>query len=84
MKRTTISLPDDVALLAVREARRRGVSLSEITRQALAEHLGLAAASPRALPFARLGSSGSRHTARDLEAHLAAEWAQDVERDRDR
>jgi hypothetical protein len=71
MKRTTLSLPDNVAVLAEREACRRGVSLLAIMRQALAEHLGLAAAAPRALPFARLGSSGQRHTARDLEMHLA-------------
>jgi hypothetical protein len=84
MKRTTISLPDDIAMLAEREARRRGTSVSEVARQALAEHLGMGQDAPRALPFASLGASGHRHTARDLEQVLAAEWERDLERHRDR
>jgi hypothetical protein len=75
MKRTTVSLPDDIALLAEREAHRRGVSVSEITRVALAEHLGLGSEEPRRLPFAKLGRSGYRTTGRDLEDILAKEWA---------
>jgi hypothetical protein len=47
MKRTTISLPDDVALLAEREARRRGVPLSEVAREALSQHLGVDGPAPR-------------------------------------
>jgi predicted transcriptional regulator len=74
MKRTTISLPDEIASALQREARRRDVSISEVTRQALLAYLGLAASTPRALPFAALGRSGHRHTARDLEEVLAAEW----------
>lgn len=84
MKRTTISLPDDLATLAAREAQRRPGSLSEVARQVLAEHLGLQATGPRPLPFANLGSSGHRHTARDLERILADEWAQAADRDRHR
>lgn len=84
MKRTTISLPDDVALLVEREARRRGASVSEVTRQALLEHLGLATNEPRDLPFAKLGRSRYHHTARDAEKILAQQWAQEIDRDRDR
>lgn len=74
MKRTTISLPDDLASALAREARRRNRSISDVTRDALVRHLGLAADEPRALPFARLGRSGHHTTGREMEDLLAAEW----------
>jgi hypothetical protein len=74
MKRTTISLPDDVAILLQREARRRDTSVSEVTRQALLAYFGLADGQPRRIPFAALGASGYKHTARDVEEILANEW----------
>jgi Arc/MetJ-type ribon-helix-helix transcriptional regulator len=74
MKRTTVSLPDDLALALAREARRRNQSASEITRDALAAHLGLAAGKPREVPFAAVGRSGHHSTARDMEELLAREW----------
>lgn len=80
MKRTTISLPDDLALAAEREARRRRVSVSELARQALAEHLGLNGAVRRPLPFAALGRSGRRDTAERLEELLGEEWTPDRDR----
>lgn len=73
MKRTTISIPDDLAQAAQREARRRYTSVSEIAREALALHLGLAG-DRRSLPFANLGRSGTRHTARRMEDLIAREW----------
>jgi Arc/MetJ-type ribon-helix-helix transcriptional regulator len=73
MKRTTITLPEELAGALEREARRRRVSVSQVTREALAAQLGLAG-EPRSLPFAALGASGHRTTARDLEDILAAEW----------
>lgn len=74
MKRTTISLPDDLAQALGREARRRRSSASQVTRDALAQHLGLTADGPRELPFAALGRSGHRTTARDMEQLLEQEW----------
>lgn len=75
MKRTTISLPDDLAAALEREARRRAVPASAIARDALAGYLGLGdVADRRRLPFAALGGSGHRTTARDMEDLLAAEW----------
>ena len=74
MKRTTVTLPDDLAGALEREARRRRLSVSHVTREALAAHLGLAGGERRRLPFAALGASGHRTTARDLEEILAAEW----------
>ena len=74
MKRTTVALTDELATALAREARRRGRSASEIAREALARHLGLAAGGPRELPFASLGASGHTTTGRDMEALLDAEW----------
>lgn len=73
MKPTTITLPDDLALAVEREARRRSVSVSQVVREALAASLGVAAEHPREVPFAALGGSGQRTTARDFEEILAAE-----------
>jgi Arc/MetJ-type ribon-helix-helix transcriptional regulator len=74
MKRTTIALPDDIAAALDREAHRRRASVSEVARTALAQHLGLSGDQPRALPFAELGRSGHRTTARDMETLLEQEW----------
>jgi predicted transcriptional regulator len=74
MKRTTVSLTDDIARALEREARRRNLSASEITRDALSRHLGLVAGEPRALPFAALGRSGHTTTGRDMEDLLEREW----------
>ena len=74
MKRTTISLPDELASAVQREAHRRATTVSEVVRRALVAQLGLESDQPRQIPFAGLGSSGHRHTARDLEEILAREW----------
>ena len=77
MKRTTVSLPEELAQLLELEAKRRNVSVSEVVRQALQAHLGSAStASPgkRRVTFAGLGRSGKKHTARNAEKILAAEW----------
>jgi predicted transcriptional regulator len=74
MKRTTISLSDDLAQALNREAQRRHKSASEVTRTALSRYLGLVEGEPRELPFAELGRSGHRSTARDMEQLLEQEW----------
>jgi Arc/MetJ-type ribon-helix-helix transcriptional regulator len=73
MTRTTVSLPDDLATLLAREARRRETSVSDVVRRAVEAFLG-ASDEPRRLPFAALGRSGRRHTVRDAEKILTAEW----------
>lgn len=74
MRRTTLSLPDDLADALTREARRRCTSASAIARDALARHLHLVPTEPRPLPFAALGHSGQHTTGRDMEDLLAHEW----------
>lgn len=81
MRRTTISLPDDLARAVERERLRRHTTTSALTREALEHHLGLNSSEPRPLPFANLGHSGHRNTARDMETLLEREW-DDPSRDR--
>jgi site-specific recombinase XerC len=81
MKRTTISLPDDLAAALEREARRRRIPVSQIAREALALRLQPAPeAKSRKLPIASLGRSGHRTTARDIEKRMAGEWTLDRHR----
>lgn len=74
MIRTTVTLPDDLAALVAREARRLDTSVSEVVRRALASFVGLAEGNRRDLPFVALGRSGRRHTARDAEKILTSAW----------
>lgn len=72
MRRTTITLPDDLAQDIAREAQQRRVSVSEVARDALREHLNRRAAG--GLPFIGIGRSGTSDTARRAEEILAREW----------
>lgn len=72
MKRATVSLPDDLAQDVAREAQRRRVSVSEVARDALREHLDRPAGG--GLPFVGIGRSGQRDTAQRAEEILAREW----------
>jgi len=56
------------------------VSLSEVVREALAGYFSGGGGGRRKLPFAALGASGHRHTARDMEEILDDEWAADRDR----
>jgi hypothetical protein len=40
MRRTTIKLPDELDIRLRREAERRGMTVSELTREAIDAHLG--------------------------------------------
>lgn len=40
MKRTTVKIPDELDARLRHEARRRGLTISELTREALERHLG--------------------------------------------
>ena len=74
MRRTTISLPDEVSAGLEREARRRRVAVSQVAREAIQAHLGLPTGGRRALRFAALGRSGHRDTAEHIDDVLATEW----------
>lgn len=82
MKRTTISLPDELAAALAREARRMRVPVSRIARDAIAGYLGLAAGPARELTFIGIADSGGPIVpAADLEVYLEGHWADDIEAD---
>lgn len=75
MKRTTVNLPDEVAILLDLERRRRDVSAATIIREALDVYFRKqqdAATPRRALRIAALGH-GSGNIAANMEAILATE-----------
>jgi len=81
MKRTTISLPDDLAAALEREAARQRVPVSQIAREAIEARLGIGEPGPRPLPFAALGASGLPGIAGREEEYLRDHWPQDIEGD---
>lgn len=80
MKRTTITLPDDLASVVDREAHRRGTSVSEVVRTAL--HDSLVGSAPRRVSFAGICDDPQLPTGRDMEQALADRWADDLDRRR--
>ena len=65
MKRTTVTLPDDLHARLRHKAARRHSTVAEIAREAIEIHLGVRA--QRKLIAAKAGRSGSRDTARRIE-----------------
>ena len=69
MKRTTVKLPDDVDAKLRHEASRRGMTVSELTREAIETHLGHG----RRLRAAGVGHSGRDDVSERIEEILADE-----------
>jgi len=57
MKRTTVMLPDEVDIRLRREARRRGVPVAQVVREAVEQHLP-ATEPGRPLSFFAVGEGG--------------------------
>lgn len=74
MKRTTIILPERLAILVDRERRRLDVSTAHLIRRALEVYFDLDGANSKALPFIGIGASGSHDTARRIDEMLSQEW----------
>lgn len=72
MKRTTVKIPEALDARLRHEAERRGVTISEITREALETHLG-AASQRRQLGAAAAGRSGRSDVSERIEEILTAE-----------
>ena len=71
MKRTTVKLSDDLDALVRHEAARRGLTMADITREALEAHLGVA--KPRRLLAAGAGRSGQTDISERIEEILRGE-----------
>lgn len=82
MKRTTITLSDDLAELVALEARRKGTSVSGVVRDLVERGLTGSAERPRQIAWAGLFSDPEMAPARGLDAALAEGWADDLDRDR--
>ncbi len=72
MKRTTVKLPDDLDARLRHEAERRGVTVSELTREAIEVHLG-GGGRHRKLLAAGAGASGHADISERIEELLARE-----------
>lgn len=72
MRRTTVKLPDDLDGLLRHEAARRGVTVSQLTREAIRHHLGVTNGR-RTLMAAGAGKSGHRDISMRIEEILAGE-----------
>jgi hypothetical protein len=72
-------MPDDLARAVDREAKRRGISTSEVVRVALIAHLGIGKGR-RELPFANVGHGGGGDVASRIEEILDKEWESDLRR----
>jgi predicted transcriptional regulator len=76
MKRTTVKIPDELDARLRHEADRSGKTISEITREALAAHLGGSRVRRRRLMAAGAGHSGAEHLSERVEEILREEWGQ--------
>lgn len=82
MRRTTISLPDDLADALEREARRLRLPVSRVAREAIEAYLGLAPGRDRELSFIGIADHVEPETrAADLDSFLDDRWADDIEAD---
>ncbi len=72
MKRTTVKIPDSLDARLRHEAERRGITISELTREALEAYI-VGESGPRRLGAARAGRSGRDDISERLEEILAAE-----------
>jgi predicted transcriptional regulator len=72
MRRTTVKLPDDLDTRLRHEAERRGVTISDLTREAIESHLA-GTGGKRTLLAAGAGRSGSPDVSERIEEILRAE-----------
>lgn len=72
VRRTTVKLPDDLDARLRHEADRRGLTISELTREAIEAHLG-ATGGRRKLIAAATGHSGSHDVSVRIEEILSEE-----------
>jgi len=81
MKRTTITLPDDLADFVDAEARRRESSVSEVIRGFIIQGLS-GPSEPREIPWAGMFHDPEMVPAERMDEALASTWADDIDRDR--
>ena len=70
MKRTTVMLPDETAARLTREARRRGVSVATLVREAVERHVPEVGRGP--LSFFAVGEGGPPDAAERVDEIVRA------------
>jgi predicted transcriptional regulator len=73
MQRTTVKLPDELDARLRHEAQRRGQTVSELTREAIENMLGVPNQGRRRLLAAGAGASGRNDVSEQIEEILARE-----------
>ena len=66
MKRTTVKLPDELDARLRHEAERRGMTISEVTREAIETHLVGPGGKRRLGPAGRSGKSNVSHRIEEI------------------
>ena len=74
VKRTTVKLPDELDVRLRLEAKRRGLTISELTREAIETHLADPHGPRRRLLAAGAGKSGRSDVSERIEEILREEW----------
>ena len=74
VRRTTVKIPDELDERLRHEASRRGITISELTREALSAHLGVGGV--RRLGAAAAGRSGRTDVSERIESILRDELGQ--------
>jgi hypothetical protein len=82
MKRTTITLTDELAELLAREAERRRMTVSELMRNLITESLLGSQEKPRDIPWAGLVDEPAMVRAENIDEVLSKTWADDINRNR--
>ncbi|HSF14677.1 MAG TPA: CopG family transcriptional regulator [Vicinamibacteria bacterium] len=82
MKRTTITLPNDLSELVEHEARRQGISVSELIRRSVRQALMGTPSSPRTIPFAAIMDDPEMVHGDQVEQELSKSWADELDRRR--
>jgi predicted transcriptional regulator len=77
MVRTTVKIPDDLDERLRHEAKRRGVTISDVTRSALEDHLRTGR---RRLRAAATGHSGRSDVSDRIEEIITAELGDSADR----
>jgi hypothetical protein len=72
VKRTTLKIPESLDARLRHEAERRGMTISEVSREALEAYLG-GTSGRRRLGAAKAGHSGKTDVSERIEEILAAE-----------
>jgi hypothetical protein len=79
MKRTTITLTDDLAELVEHEAGRLHISVSELVRRIIHQAFAGSADKPREIPWAGIFDDPEMVSGENIDDELREKWADDID-----